>query len=47
MASAQKSTNGRSTIFRAALPGAMGLLSRVSPTLAAEAASRLFWTLWS
>ena len=39
---AKKSTNDRSSFLRSALPGALRLLSRISPTLAAEAVSRLF-----
>ncbi len=42
MAPTQKSTNGRSSVLRRTLPGALRLLSRVSPALAAEAAARLF-----
>lgn len=42
MAPAKKSTNDRSSWFRSSLPAAIRLLSRMSPSLAAEAAARLF-----
>lgn len=42
MASAQKSTNDRSSVLRTALSAALRLLARVSPALAAESAARLF-----
>ena len=42
MARALKSTNDRSSVPHALLRGALRLLSRTSPALAAEAASRLF-----
>src|SRR5512140_1656761 len=42
MAPAKKSTNDRASLVRAVLPGAIRLLARLSPALAARAGARLF-----